>query len=127
HLAEAGDAADPEEAMAACHRAGDRAWQLTAWAEAAGYYDAAAAAARRHDEPPLVVAALLARDGAAHCRNLDPSVGGARLREAVELFEAGQDRVGAVGSWIELFHAQVAWGRFGQRIDMSPLEALLPQ
>lgn len=126
HLAAAGDAADPAAALAGCRAAAERAWQLAAWAEAARYYDAATAAARRGDEPTLVVADLLARAGAAHSRNLDPGPGRARLREAIDRFEAAGDRLGTVRSWIELLHAQVAWSTFGQPIDMAPLTDLLP-
>jgi class 3 adenylate cyclase len=127
HLAEAGASAEPTEALAACRAAGERSWQLAAWAEAARYFDAAAAAAQRGREPAAVVAPLLARAGAAHCRNLDPGPGGARLRQAIQNYDDADDLLGAVGSWIELVHVQVAWGRFGQPIDMSPLEALLPK
>ena len=125
HLAAAEGAADPQEAAAACRAAGEHAWQLSAWADAARYFDAAVAAVRRSGEPPAVVAELLARAGAAHCRNLDPGPGRARLREAIDLYESSGDSIGAVRSWIELVHVQVAWGSFGQPIDLGPLEALL--
>lgn len=127
HLAAAEGAADPHEAAAACRAAGERAYQLCAWADAARYFDAAVAAVRRSTEPPVVVAELLASAGAAHCRNLDPGPGRARLRDAIELYEADGNAVGAVRSWIELVHVQVAWGSFGQPIDLGPLEALLPE
>ena len=127
HIAEAGTAADAGEASAICRAAGERAWQLAAWAESANYFDAAVAAARRGNEPAADVAELLTRAGAAHCRNLDPGPGRARLHEAVELFTAHGSNVGAVRCLAELVHAQVVWGSFGQHIDTGQLERLLPE
>ena len=115
------------EASAICRAAGERAWQLAAWAESANYFDAAVAAARRGNEPAADVAELLTRAGAAHCRNLDPGPGRARLHEAVELFTAHGSNVGAVRSLVEFVHVQVVWGSFGQHIDTGPLERLLPE
>jgi class 3 adenylate cyclase len=127
HLAEAGVAADPGEAVAACQAAGERAWQLSAWGEAAGYFDAAVAATRRTDEPAVDLAELLAQAGAAHCRNLDPGPGRARLQEAISLFEQRGDTTDVVRSLLELVHLEVVWGSFLQPHDLELLESLLPR
>lgn len=126
HLAQAGVAADPNEAVSACRAAGERAWQLSAWAEAASYFDAAVAAARRADESAVGVAELLGAAGAAHCRNLDPGPGRARLQEAIALFQAHGSTANAVRSLLELVHVEVTWGSFLQPVDVELLESLLP-
>ena len=127
HLAEAGSAADAEIASATCRAAGERAWQLSAWAESANYFDAAVAAARRRNEPAGEVAELLTKAGSAHCRNIDPGPGRTRLHEAIELHKTNGNTAGAVRTLIEFVHAQVGWGSFGQRIELGPLEDLLPE
>ena len=75
HLAEAGTAADASEAAAVCRTAGERAWQLAAWAESANYFDAAVAAARRGGEPAAEIAELLTRAGAARLPKPRPRPG----------------------------------------------------
>ena len=64
--------------------------------------------------------------GVAHCRNHDPGIGRARLTEAVDLFQARGDTVGAARALIELVHGEVTWGSFGRTVNIGLLESRLP-
>ena len=127
HYAQAGASADPEDVVRACTAGGNLAWQLAAWGEAARDFDAAANVMERLGSEPAATAEAWQRAGDAHCRNMDPGPGRERFGRAAVGFRAVGDVRGEARALAGLVHAEVSWGTFGQRIDLEPLAALVPE
>jgi len=128
HLGEAGTAADPVEVASACRVAGDRAWHLAAWGEAARFFDTAVEALARAPgrAGDVEMAELLCQAGIAHSRNMDPGPSRARFIRALAGFRAAGDPRGVGRALLELVHTEVGWGRFDRLVDVEQLEVLVP-
>jgi class 3 adenylate cyclase len=128
HLGEAGTAADPVEVVSQCRAAGDRAWHLAAWGEAARFFDTAAEALARapRQTGDVEMAELLCQAGIAHSRNMDPGPSRARVNRALAGFRAAGDPRGVGRALLELVRTGVGWGSFDRLVDVEQLEELVP-
>ena len=128
HLTEAGPAIEPAELLQHARAAADQAWAMSAWADAARYYDAAAAASPHAGRPESAdLAGLLYRAGVAHYRNMDPGPSRARFEQAVEAYESAGDLRGLAVALMERARVELTSGGFGNVVDVSALEHVLAQ
>ena len=128
HLVRAGQAADTETVVTYARRAGDQAFGLFAWADAASYYEAALAAA----EPSGL---LTVRDraelhywaGRARHRDQDAGPGLAHYEQAAEAYRQVDDVRGLARVLLEKAEIQytLASVPLGTLPDMQPLEDIL--
>lgn len=125
HFIEAGSAATPRERLEYTTAAGNRAWDMLAWADAARCYETAAAAAEELGEPDGLIADLHFRAGDAHHRNMDVRLGQAHVATALERYRAARDVRRVAVALVEQAHAQLHEARFGTAIDTSELDDAL--
>jgi len=128
HLIAAGDAADPHLVLSAARLAGDRALAMSAWADAARYWEAALAAADACGDCSLQDRAVLHHRAAfAYSRDLDAGP----CLEQYELATAAYRQLGdarglarAVAEQTRA-HVMLASAPYGALVDVEPLRAAL--
>ncbi len=131
HLVVAGDLADAETVMIYTRRAGDQAFALYAWHEAARYYEAALAAAHSisygvsHE-----VARLYFRAAMSHHRIQDVGLALARFESATKAYRTSGNIYGLASAlmWqtrLRLMHASVPLGELSPYVPA--LDTLLEQ
>ncbi|MBW2282410.1 MAG: AAA family ATPase [Deltaproteobacteria bacterium] len=126
HLLCAGSLADDDEVLDFARRAGDRAFGLCAWPDAARYYRAAlgAASGRLGDSER---AHLCFRNGLAHYRDADVGPCLDQYDRAAELYAAAGDVTGLAEVLLERARVGITLEpvSYGTLLDVEPLEALL--
>lgn len=128
HLVEAGPAADPHRVAHVAQRAGDRAFSLFAWSDAAHYY--AAALARSVGDAALSNEEKLELHywtGLAHYKNMDPGPCLNHYERAIALCR-GSGKLHALARVVlakTKVQLTLAAGPFGSLIDIEPLQGLL--
>jgi class 3 adenylate cyclase len=125
HLIEAGSAATPRERLEYTAAAGNRAWDMLAWADAARCYETAAAAAEELGEPDGLIADLHFRAGDSHYRNMDVRLGQRHIATAIDRYRAAGDVRRVAVALVEQAHARLHEARFGTAIDTSELDDTL--
>ena len=128
HLVRAGQAADTDTVVTYARRAGDQAFGLFAWGDAASYYEAALAAAESSGR-------LAVRDraelhywaGRARHRDQDAGPGLAHYEQAAEAYRQADDVRGLARVLMEKAEIQytLASVPLGTLPDMQPLEDIL--
>lgn len=128
HLIAAGPAADPRTVRHAARQAGERALAMSAWADAARYFEAALAAAAAHSDCPLRErAALHHRAAFAYWRDLDAGP----CLEQYELAITAYRQLGDVRELARAVaeqtraHVMLASAPYGALVDVEPLRAAL--
>ena len=130
HLISAGGHVEPDQLVETARAAGDQAFGLYAWGDAARFYTAAASAAERCESISVAERGRLwYRAGVAHNRDHDVGPCIHAYRRAVELFEVGSDVAGLGAALDYLTRAQftLAATGYGAEIDIAPLEKVLAQ
>jgi class 3 adenylate cyclase len=125
HLIEAGPLADPARLLDRARAAGERAWTMLAWGEAARCFAAAAAAAEQTGGTSDTVAELHFRAGVAHARNLDQGPTRHHLERAATAYRFLDDRRGVARTLAELVRVEITTGSFGAARDLGPLDTAL--
>ncbi len=125
HLIEAGPAATARERLEYTAAAGNRAWDVLAWADAARCYETAAAAAEELGEPDGLIADLHFRAGDSHYRNMDVRLGQKHIATAIDRYRAAGDVRRVAVALVEQAHARLHEARFGTAIDTSELDDAL--
>ena len=128
HLTHAGAAAQAENTLHYARLAGDKAFAVFAWADAARYYEAALAAAASgchfsaHEQATLHYEA-----GLAHYRNMDAGPCLDQYEKAIVAYRELGDRRGLARVLIEKIRAQgtLAAISVGTLAEVEPLEAVL--
>jgi len=129
HLIGAGSSADAEKLIQYARRAGEHAFAVGAWSEAASYYGAALSAAAGgrisvHDRADLHY-----RTGLAHYRDLDVGPCIDEYGKSVDAYREAGHLSGLAQALMEQTRARFSLGavQYGTRIDTQPLEAVLAQ
>ncbi|HEX6312387.1 MAG TPA: adenylate/guanylate cyclase domain-containing protein, partial [Acidimicrobiia bacterium] len=125
HLIEAGALAPPQRLLDRGREAGEQAWAMLAWGEAARCFAAAAAAAEQLDAPTAVIGELHYRAGLAHFRNLDRGPTRHHLERAAAAYRFAEDRRGVALALAELVRVDITTGSFGATTDLRPLDTAL--
>jgi len=128
HLIAAGEVADPRRVLHAARQAGERALAMSAWADAARYWEAALAAADACGDCSLHDRALFHHRAAfAYSRDLDAGP----CLEQYELATAAYRQLGDVRGLARAVaeqtraHVMLASAPYGALVDVEPLRAAL--
>lgn len=122
HLLRARSLATPEELTTWIRAAGEMAYRLFAWREAADLFEDAIARCRdRRDFSPELVAELHRRAGLSHYFCFEAKLSVQHLDRAVEVFRSTGDELGYTRALHDLVRAigqrgGVAYGTMGQRV-----------
>ncbi len=125
HIISAGSAASARERLEYTAAAGNRAWDMLAWGEAAQCYETAAAAAEELREPDGLIADLHFRAGAAHYRNMDVELSHPHLAAAIERYRAAGDVRGVAVALVKESRARLHQAKFGAAVDSAALDDAL--
>lgn len=125
HLIDAGPLVEAERMLDRARGAGERAWTMLAWGEAARCFAAAAAAAEQVGVDARATGDLHHRAGLAHYRNMDRGPSRHHLERATAAYRAGGDRRGLAHALAELLRIEVTTGSFGAVPDLRPLDDAL--
>jgi tetratricopeptide (TPR) repeat protein len=128
HLIRAGPAAAVHEVLRYARQAGDQAFAVSAWGEAAHYYEAALAAAESTAHLTVQERAILHyRAGFARYRDMDAGPCLDHYDKAIVAYRLVGDAPGLAQVLIEKtrLHYTLASVPFGTLIDMRPLEETL--
>jgi tetratricopeptide (TPR) repeat protein len=128
HLVSAGPAAEAEKIVQYARRAGDQAFALSAWGEAARYYEAALSAAEPtaslsvHDR-----AALHYRAGLAHYRDMDVGPALDHYEKATAAYRLTDDLQGLAQVLMAKTRAYLTQAAvpYGTLVDLRPFEEIL--
>jgi ATP/maltotriose-dependent transcriptional regulator MalT len=124
HLLMAGDLADQTEVVEYARAAGNNAWKVLAWGEAARLFGAAAErAVKSREVSPHDVADLHYRSALASFRDTDPGPTLEHLERAVERFAATNDARGVLQAETLKARTQmtIASVPIGTMVDVEPL------
>jgi class 3 adenylate cyclase/tetratricopeptide (TPR) repeat protein len=128
HLIAAGASADTAAVLAHATRAGDRALAVSAWADAARYFEAALAAADSGATcAPAERAALHHRAAFAYSRDLDADPSLEQYELAIAAYRRTGDARGLARAVAEQTrtHVMLASAPYGALLDLDPLHAAL--
>ena len=125
HLIEAGPLVEPARLLESAREAGERAWDMLAWGEAARYFGAAAGAAEQVGVGDDVLADLHHRAGLAHYRNMDRGPTRHHLERAAECHRTSANPGGLALALADLVRVDITSGSFGIAVDLSPLDDAL--
>jgi class 3 adenylate cyclase/tetratricopeptide (TPR) repeat protein len=128
HLAAAGPAADVDKILRYARAAGDQAFSMFAWAEAARYYEAVLESHRTTERFAAAdVADLHYRAGFARYRDMDVGPAVDHYESAITAYRAAGDVRGVAHVLIEITRTRfsLAAVSYGTLIDIAPLEDLL--
>src|SRR5262249_22637296 len=125
HIISAGPAASAAERVEYTAAAGNRPWDMLAWAEAARAYETAAAAAEELQEPDGLIADLHFRAGAAHYRNMDVELSHPQLAAAIERYRAAGDVRGVAVARVKESRVRLHQAQFGSAVDSAALDDAL--
>jgi tetratricopeptide (TPR) repeat protein len=128
HLVRAGTVADTDTVVAYARRAGDQAFRVFAWGDAASYYEAALAAAESSGRLSIRDRAELHYwAGRAHHRDQDAGPCLAHYEQAAEAYRLVEDVRGLARVLMEKAEIQytLASVPLGTLPDMQPLEGIL--
>jgi tetratricopeptide (TPR) repeat protein len=128
HLVRAGPAAEASEVLEYTRQAGDQAFRMFAWGEAARYYEAALAVAEATGCLALQDrAALHYRTGLAYYRDMDAGPCLDHYEKAIAAYRGSGDLRGLAQALIEKMrlHYTLAAVPFGTLLDTQPLEEIL--
>ncbi len=122
HLKAAGPLADPVKQGGAAARAGERAYALSAWGEAARFYrEALESQEYREGLSVLELAALTYRCGQALYRNLDISASLVAFLSAAQLYREAGNALGRADALVGWMRAQISHDlSAGARLVDSP-------
>jgi class 3 adenylate cyclase/tetratricopeptide (TPR) repeat protein len=128
HILGAGSLVDPQRALIVARDAGERAFGICAWSEAARYLTAATKAAQRVESTTHAQRAELHHRLALACfRAMDVDRAAANYQVALRSYEAAGDARGLVVAemeWVRL-HVTLASVAYGTMADVSGLERAL--
>ena len=125
HLVHAGSAAEAEKIVEYARRAGDQAFSVCAWSEAAYYYEAALSAATATDRFSVHDRAELHHlTGLAHYRDMDAGPCLDHYEKAIEAYQLTGDIRGLAQVLKDkvYVHFTLASVPYGTLIDLRPLE-----
>jgi tetratricopeptide (TPR) repeat protein len=128
HLIRAGAVAETDKVVHYARWAGDQAFAVCAWGEAARYYEAALSAAEStRSLPAQELAEIHYRAGLAHHRNQDVGPCLHRYEKAIEAYRRSHDQRGMAQVLMDKTELQytLASVPLGTLADVQPLEALL--
>ena len=126
HLLRAGPTAQAEDVMNYARRAGDQAFSVSAWREAAHYYEGALSAAGScgrlslHDR-----AEMHYRAGLAYYRDQDVGPCLDHHNKAIEAYRLAGDMRGLAQALMEKTHIPYRTSPYGTRVDVQALENVL--
>ena len=126
HLLRAGPTAQAEEVMNYARRAGDQAFSVSAWREAAHYYEGALSAAEScgrlslHDR-----AEMHYRAGLAYYRNQDMGPCLDHHNKAIEAYRLAGDMRGLAQALMEQTRIPYRTSPYGTQVDVQALENVL--
>jgi len=127
HLMRAGPFAEAEEVVEFAKRAGDQAFSVYAWAEAARYYEAALAAADDERFSVRDRAELHRLAGFAHSHGQDVGPARAHLEEAIKGFREADDLRGLGIALVQQGRDRNNRTPPGGTVDVGPLEGILAE
>jgi tetratricopeptide (TPR) repeat protein len=128
HLIRAGPAAEAHKVVQYARAAGDQAFTVFAWGDAARYYEAALAAARSTAHfTPQDLATLHYRTGLAYYRDQDVGPCLDHYEKAIEVYRLLGDMRGLAQALVDKTRTQftLAAVPYGTLVDVQPLEEVL--
>ncbi|MEX0683262.1 MAG: AAA family ATPase [Dehalococcoidia bacterium] len=129
HLVSAGSTVETAKVVEFARRAGDQAFAVFAWAEAARFFEAAVAASERSGTPDAERAPLHFSAGFAYYRNLDVGPCLHHLEKAIPGYPLAGDMEGVVKTLTLQTRCQLTQAAvpYGAMVDLAPLEEALEQ
>lgn len=128
HLVGAGTLAEASKVLAYTREAGDQAYAMYDWRDAARYYEAALAASQPLDLPSRERAELHYLAGISHRRNIDVGPSSAHFEEAAHAFRIAGDSVGLAQTLLQATRIHFCTPQpLGTLIDLKPLQDVLEQ
>ncbi len=126
HLIGAGALADASKVLTYTREAGDQAFAMHAWSDAARYYEAALAAVKSRQLPHAERAELHYLAGMSHRRNVDVGPGLEHFKEAIRYFQRAEDTAGLAKALLQETRLQFFTPLpLGTLLDIQPLQDVL--